>query len=53
MRGASRIPPGEEWMDSAGNFRGLEGPGRNEEKKKRHILKPPCMLRVVLEKGEG
>lgn len=29
MRGASRIPPGEERVGSAGNFRGLEGAGRN------------------------
>lgn len=53
MRGAGRIPPGEEWMDAAGNFRRLEGPGRNEEKKKRQMLRPPRLLRVVLEKGEG
>lgn len=53
MRGASRIPLGEEWMGSAGNFRRLEGPGRNKEKRKRHILKPACLLRVGLEKGEG
>lgn len=40
-------------MDSAGNFRGLEGPGRNEDKKKRRMLKPLCVLRALLEKGEG
>lgn len=31
----------EGWMGSAGNSRRLEGPGRNEEKKKRHLLKKP------------
>lgn len=53
MRGASHIPPGEQWMDSAGNFRGSEGPGRNEERRKRHVLKPACLLRVLWRRGKG
>lgn len=43
----------EGWTRSVGNLGGLEGLGGNEEKNKRHTLKPACVLSVVLEKGEG
>lgn len=39
-------------MDSTRNRRESEGPGRNK-KGKSHILKAPCTLRAVLEKGAG